>query len=130
VPGISKALVERLYPLLTVANGANQINPFIAPAEVLNAMPGASPSKVEAFLDARSSNVSRDTAILLLGIDKKLLSEEAASGWRLQITSTPQGVRPRHSEAVITTLESDRKQPYRVLYVVDDADEYARQAVY
>jgi hypothetical protein len=115
---------------MTVANGTNQVDPFIAPPDVLNAMPGASPSKVDAFLEARNSNVSRDTATLLLGVDKKLLSEEAAGGWRLQITSTPGGRRPRHSEAVITTLESDRKQPYRVLYVVDDADAYAQQARY
>jgi general secretion pathway protein K len=130
VPGFSKPLVERLFPFLTIANGAGQINPFIAAPDVLNAMPGASPTNVDAFLDARSGNVSRETAILLLGVDKNLLSEDVANGWRLQITSTSRGRRPRHSEAVIATLESDPKQPYRVLYVVDDTDQYARQASY
>jgi general secretion pathway protein K len=129
VPGFSKLVVERLFPFLTIANGANKINPFIAAPDVLNALPGASPANVDAFLDARSGNVSRETAILLLGVDKDLLSEDAANGWKLQITSTPHDRRPRHSEAVITTLESDRKQPYRVLYVIDDAD-HADQASY
>jgi general secretion pathway protein K len=130
VPGFSKRLVERLFPSLTIANGEGQINPFIAAPNVLNAMPGASPANVDAFLDARDGNVSRETAILLLGVDKDLLSEDAANGWRLQITSTPRDGRPRHSEAIIATLESDRRQPYRVLYVIDDADQYANQASY
>jgi general secretion pathway protein K len=130
VPGFSIPLVERLFPFLTIANGADKVNPFIAAPAVLNAMPGASPANVDAFLDARSGNVGRDTAILLLGVDKKLLSEDAASGWRLQITSTQRGLRPHHSEAVVATLESDRKQPYRVLYVIDDAGELAVQARY
>ena len=129
VPGFSKPLVERIFPFLTIANGSYKINPFIAAPDVLKALPGASPANVDAFLDARSGNVSRETAILLLGVDKDLLSEDAANGWRLQITSTPQDRRPHHSEAVIATLESDRKQPYRVLYVIDDAD-HAHQASY
>jgi len=130
VPGFSKVLVRRLLPFLTVANGANQINPFIAAPGVLNALPGSSNSKVEACLDARDGNVSRDTAIQLLGVDKELLSEDPADGWRLQITSTSRAGRPRFSEAVIAGVKSDGTEPYRVLYVVDDADQYARQARY
>jgi general secretion pathway protein K len=130
VPGFSKTLVKRLFPFLTVANGANQINPFIAGPEVLNALPGATSSKVEAFLDARDGNVSRETALLLLGVDKELLSEDRAGGWRLQITTRPRGGRPRYSEAVIAGVNSDGGDPYRVLYVHDDTDQYARQSQY
>jgi general secretion pathway protein K len=130
VPGFSKTLVKRLFPLLTVANGANQINPFIAGPEVLNALPGATSGKVEAFLDAREGNVSRETALLLLGVDKELLSEDRAGGWRLQITIRPWSGRPRYSEAVIAGVNSDGGDPYRVLYVHDDTDRYARQSQY
>jgi type II secretory pathway component PulK len=126
VPGFSKTLVKRLFPFLTVANGANQINPFIAGPNVLNALPGASTSKVDAFLDARDGNVSRDTAILLLGVDKQLLSEDPARGWRLQITITPRTGRVRHCEAVIAGINGDGGEPYHVLYVLDDTDQYAR----
>lgn len=122
VPGFSKTLVKRLFPLLTVANGASQINPFIAAPDVLNALPAATTSKVEAFLDARDGNVSHDTAIQLLGVDKELLSEERAGGWRLQITSTPKAGRIRRSEAVIAGVDGDSEEPYRVLYVLDDLD--------
>ncbi len=130
VPGFSKTLAKHLFPLLTVANGDNKINPFIAGPEVLNALPGTSNNKVEAFLDARDGNVSRETAIQLLGVDKELLSEEAASGWRLQITSTPRVGRVRHSEAIIGGVSGDSGDPYHVLYVLDDADQYAQQARY
>jgi len=123
VPGFSKALVRRLLPFLTVANGANQIDPFIAAPDVLNALPGASNSKVEAFLDAREGNVSRETALQLLGVDKELLSEDRATGWRIQITSTPRRAgRIRRSEAVVAAVHGDGDDPYQVLYVAEDTD--------
>lgn len=128
VPGFSKALVKQLFPLLTVANGENKINPFIAGADVLNALPEASEGKVNAFIEARDGNVSHDTAVQLLGIDKDLLSEERATGWRIQITSTPRSGPIRHSEAIIAGVEGDGSEPYHVLYVLDDTDQYARQA--
>ena len=125
VPGFSRTLVKHLFPLLTVANGDNKINPFIAAPGVLNALPGASNSKVEAFIGARDGNVSRETTIQLLGVDKELLSEDRASGWRLQITSTPRAGQKRHSEAVVAGVTSNGDEPYRVLYVLDDTDQYA-----
>jgi general secretion pathway protein K len=126
VPGFSKNLVKRLFPVLTVANGSEKINPFIASPNVLRALPGASSESVDSFLDNRDANVSRDMAIQILRADKQVLSEEAASGWRLEVTSTPRTGRPRHSEAVIAGVNGDGDEPYRVLYVLDDTDRYAR----
>jgi general secretion pathway protein K len=128
VPGFSMEIVRRLFPLVTVANGANKINPFIAAPGVLSALPGVSPSDVDAFVDARDANVSRETAILMLGADKELLSEGRAGGWRLQITSKPRAGQARHSEVVVAGVDgSSSDQPYRVLYVIDDADQQAWQ---
>lgn len=128
VPGFSMELVRRLFPLVTVANGANAINPFIAAPGVLGALPGVSNSDVDAFVGARDANVSRDTAILLLGADKEMLSEGRAGGWRLQITSKPRVGQTRHSEVVIAGVDgSSSDEPYRVLYVIDDADQQAWQ---
>lgn len=128
VPGFSKGLVKRLFPALTVANGSEKINPFIASPKVLTALPGASSDSVELFLDNRDANVSHDMAIQILRADKQVLSEESASGWRLEITSTPRTGRPRHSEAIIAGVKGDGDEPYHVLYVLDDADRYARDA--
>ena len=93
---------------------------------VLRALPGASSDSVESFLDNRDANVSHDMAIQILRADKQVLSEEPASGWRLEITSTPRTGRARHSEAVIAGVKGDGDEPYRVLYVLDDTDRYTR----
>jgi general secretion pathway protein K len=128
VPGFSMDLVRRLFPLVTVANGANKINPFIAAPGVLSALPGASSSNVDAFVGARDANVSRETALLMLGAGKELLSEDRSGGWRLQITSRPRVGQVRHSEVLIAGVDGrSDSEPYRVLYVVDDADEKAWQ---
>jgi general secretion pathway protein K len=127
VPGFSAEIVRRLFPFVTVANGDSNINPFIAPREVLSALPDVTSSAVDAFMDSRGGNVSHDIAILLLGAGKKLLSEERAGGWRLQITSKSSAGRVRHSEVVIAGVDGDGGEPYRVLYVVDDTDERAWQ---
>jgi general secretion pathway protein K len=120
VPGFSEALVKAILPSLTVANGTNQIDPFIAEAGVLNALPDSSENKVQSFLKARDGNVGHDTAIQMLGVDKRLLTDDASRGWRLRITTQRRAVRPRYSEAVVI-LAKDGARPYRILYVVDDA---------
>jgi general secretion pathway protein K len=122
VSGFSRSLARRLLPMLTVANGTNTINPFIAEAGVLNALPEASENNVDTFIAARDGNIGRDTAIQLLGVDKQLLSESAASGWRLQITTTRRGGKPRRSEAVVAAIDGEGNDPYRVVYVIDDLD--------
>jgi general secretion pathway protein K len=126
VPGFSKALVKRLFSALTVGNGSEKINPFIASAKVLRALPGASSDSVESFLDSRDGNGSHDLAIQVLRADKEALSEEPASGWRLEITSTPRSGRARHSEAIIAGIKGDGDEPYHVLYILDDTDRYLR----
>jgi type II secretory pathway component PulK len=126
VPGFSKALVKRLFSALTVANGSEQVNPFIASPKVLRALPGASSDSVESFLDNRDANLSHDMAIQILRADKQVLSEEPASGWRLEITTTPRSGLARHGEAIIAGVKGDGDEPYHVLYVLDDTDRYAR----
>jgi len=119
VPGFSKDLVKSVFPLVTVASGSKRIDPFIASAGVLNALPESTMSKVEGFIDARNGNTSPDTAILLLGVDKQLLTNEAALGWRLQISSTKRNGRSHRAEAIVAILKGG-SEPYRVVYIVDD----------
>jgi general secretion pathway protein K len=125
VPGFTKTLVNTILPLLTVANGSGQIDPTIASARVLEALPGTSPSKVEAYLEARDGNTGRDTAILLLGVEKELVTARASDGWRLQIVSTRPGARTHRSEAVIAVSKND-SEPYKVVYVTDEQDQAIR----
>jgi len=120
VPGFSRAVVKAMLPLVTVASGSKQIDPFIASAGVLNALPDSSSGKVEAFIEARDGNTSPETALLLLGVDKQLLTDEAALGWRLQIVSTRRTGETHRGEAVVAILKDDA-EPYRVVYI-DDPD--------
>lgn len=118
VPGFSKRLVKAIFPLVTVANGSKKIDPFIASAGVLKALPDISSGNVDGFLDVRDGNTSPETAILLLGVDKELVADDAALGWRLQIVSTWRNGTSHHGEAVVVVLK-DGTEPYRVLYVDD-----------
>jgi type II secretory pathway component PulK len=119
VAGFSEALVKSIFPLITVASGSKKVDPFIASAAVLNALPESTTNKVEGFIEARNGNTSPDTSILLLGLAKELLTSDAAVGWRLQITSTERNGRVHHSEAVVA-VPKDGSEPYRVLYIIDD----------
>jgi hypothetical protein len=112
-------LVKSILPLLTVANGSAQIDPYIAPARVLEAFPDMTPSKVESFIDTREKNTSRSTAILQLGIDKSFVTDTAAAGWRLEIVITDRAGHIHRREAVVIVTDDDDK-PYRVLYASGD----------
>lgn len=117
VPGFSASLVDRLLPLITVANGTGQVDPFVATRAVLMALPGTSPATVDAFVEARETSSAGELAIKLLGVAPSLMNSRAAPGWRLEISSTGGG-RTYRCEAVVALLEGD-SQPYRVLYVRD-----------
>lgn len=118
VPGFSKALVSRILPFVTVANGSNQVDPYIASRGVLQALPGVSPATVDAFLSARDGNSGRELAVKLLGVPEGLVTSSAAAGWRIEISTVEQGGRAYRSEAVVAVLDGD-SEPYRVLYVLD-----------
>jgi general secretion pathway protein K len=119
VPGASKSLVQQILPLITVANGSKQIDPFIASPRLVASLPNVSPDRVEAFLNARDGDTGREIAIQLLGVPQDMVTSEAAPGWRLQITSTMRTGRVYRGEAVIAILKGDT-EPYRVLYVDED----------
>jgi general secretion pathway protein K len=118
VPGFSKTLVDSLMPFITVANGSNQVDPYIAPRAVLLALPGATPATVDAFLAGRDQNSGLKFATLLMGVSKTQLSTSAAPGWRMEIASTGKEGRVHHSSAEIAVITGD-SEPYRVLYVLD-----------
>jgi general secretion pathway protein K len=119
VPGFSPRLVKSILPLVTVANGSAQIDPYIASQRVLEAFPDMTPSKVQGFIDARDGNTSRSMAILQLGIDKSFVVDTAAVGWRLEIAIKDRAGHVRRREAVVIVTEDDDK-PYRVVYASGD----------
>jgi general secretion pathway protein K len=117
IPGFSKGLVKAVLPLVTVANGSSQVDPYIASRAVLELLPGTNPSQVQAFIDSRDGDTSRDMALLMLGADKNFITDKAAPGWRLEITSISANHRLRR-EVIIAVAKGD-SPPYRILYVGD-----------
>src|SRR5580704_195736 len=55
VPGIDDDLYDRVAGSITVATAASAIDPLVAPRPVLMAIPGATESMVDAFLQSRAS---------------------------------------------------------------------------
>ncbi len=121
IPGFTKELVRAVLPFVTVANGLGQIDPFIAPAPVLAALPGVSAANVEAFRQALDSNTSHDLALAMLAADKALLNEDAALGWRLEIVTVLGSGHTRKKEAIVALLRGE-DDPFRILYVADDGE--------
>jgi hypothetical protein len=120
IPNFSMEVVNAILPLVTVASGSSQIDPFIADDRVLLSLPGTSAQSVQAFHNASDSD-KRENAIRALGAPQTALTADAASGWRLQILTSFQNRRRSNSEAVVALMKGDT-EPYRVLYVVDDAE--------
>ncbi len=55
VLGFSRPIYDRLAPFLTVYSGRAQVNPVVAPREVLLAMPGLGEEQVDALLARRNA---------------------------------------------------------------------------
>jgi len=117
LPGFSKRLVKSILPFVTVANGSNQIDPYIASERVLEALPGTTSTQVQTFLSVRDNNPSQETATLTLGVDKTLLTDTAAAGWRLEIVNKPREGRGYRREVVVAVVKEDSEKPFRIVYV-------------
>lgn len=63
LPGVTRALFERLKPFLTVYSGQAGVNPLTASTEVLESLPGATPDMVAAYIAARSALGSDSTPL-------------------------------------------------------------------
>ncbi|MGA7328570.1 MAG: hypothetical protein WBX25_29795 [Rhodomicrobium sp.] len=118
IPGFTHDVTSAILPLVTVASGSNEINPFIAPIGVLKALPGVTASAAEAFVAARDAGTSHELALTILGADKKSVTEAAALGWRLEIVSRTRPDRTYRGGAVIAIVKED-SEPFRILYVND-----------
>jgi len=116
LPGVDEPLYDRVADDVTVATGASAIDPRVAPRTVLLAIPGATPSLVDSFLESRA--MWRD-----LGADDSSLVPSAAApyvmaspGRDYTITAlavTADGARYRADLQV--RLTGRDTQPYQVL---------------
>lgn len=53
VPGMTRALFDRIAPFVTVYSGMADVDPLTAPPEVLRSLPGTNAAEIETFIAAR-----------------------------------------------------------------------------
>jgi general secretion pathway protein K len=113
VAGLPPFLVDRVLPYLTVYNGRPEVNVLSAAPEVLAALPGLTPERLQLLLKLRA-DAPQDVVRAQLGIAASYITLEPSGADRVTVdVQFPSGRRTR-TQAVIFVLGQDT-QPYRVL---------------
>ena len=121
VYGLPATLVARAMPFVTIYAGRPDINVFDAPAEVIAALPGMTPARLNSFLDRRDAMPpSADALPLLLGPDQKGATADGSDCFRVDVRIAFDNGRRTTSEVVI--MRNADSAPYRVLSWRDDVD--------
>jgi general secretion pathway protein K len=109
VQGIPPALIERMMPFLTVFSNISSVNVAEAAPEVLAALPGMTPEKIQTILNERENPAADSKALnQLFGGDAKPPKVfRLNTGIRLEAQQA-------QAEIVILLLQ-DGDEPYRVL---------------
>jgi general secretion pathway protein K len=120
VLGLPPALVERALPFVTVYSGMAEINVLDAPPEVIAALPGMSPERLNAFLGQRET-LTADPQLVAdaLGGDQKGVTTKGSDAIRVRTRIAFDDARRMTSDIVILRGTDD---PYRVLSWQSDID--------
>jgi general secretion pathway protein K len=123
VMGIPEILVERALPFLTVYSGQPGVNVMDAAPQVLAAMPGMTPERLNAVLTERAGGIrNRDRVVGALGAAQGMVAAAASKAVRVTARATFDSGQRVTTEAVIFILDSGT-DAYRVLTWRDDIDE-------
>src|ERR1044072_9066149 len=126
VLGIPEVMGERALPYLTVYSGQPQVNIFIAPPQVLAALPGMDPGRLQTVLVQRAAAPqNEETARVLLemlGAGQTPANALASKTLRVTARVTFNSGQRMTTEAVVFLLDSGT-DPYRILTWHDDMDD-------
>lgn len=121
--GIPDLLVERALPFLTVYSGQPQVNILDAAPQVIAALPGMDPERLNTVLVQRQAGAQNAQGLpALLGPAQALATIQGNKALRVTARMTFDSGQRMTSEAVIFVLDSGT-QPYRVLTWRDDIDD-------
>src|ERR1700722_19078735 len=119
--GLPPPLVKRVMPFVTVYSGRQEINVFDAPPQVIAALPGMTPSRLNAFLDRReSAPVDPDSIPRLRGPEQVGATPEGSDAVRVRVRIVFDNGRQAAAEVVVLMGADD--EPYRVLSWRDDIE--------
>ena len=122
VLGLPPAFVERAMPFVTVFSGMPKIDVMNAAPEVVAALPGMTPDRLNDVLNQRNAVRANAAQVLaLLGPAQANATAQGSNATRVTVEVSLAKGRRINAQAVILLLE-DAADPYRVLSWTDDFD--------
>jgi general secretion pathway protein K len=126
VLGIPEVMIDRALPYLTVYSGQPQVNIFNAAPQVLAAVPGMDPQRLQAILVQRGAAPQNEqtarTLLAMLGAGQTFANTQASKALRVTARIAFDSGQRMTTEAVIFLLDSGT-DPYRILTWHDDMDD-------
>lgn len=124
VYGLPAALVERALPFVTVYSGMGEINVLDAAPEVVAALPGMTPARLDAFLNQRSSLPPDNPEFVIGALGGRQIGATVAGSdaYRVRMRIVLPDGRQRRPEAVIMIQGPGEKNAYRILRWRDETD--------
>lgn len=125
VYGIPDHLVERALPFLTIYSGQPQVNILDAAPQVIAALPGMDPERLNGVLVQRQAGAQNAEGLpAMLGAAQALATIRGSKALRVTARMTFDSGQRMTSEAVIFVLDGGTL-PYRVLTWRDDVEDTA-----
>jgi general secretion pathway protein K len=121
VLSLTPDVVDRALPYLTVYSGQPEINVLNAAPEVLAALPGVAPGRIELLL-AQREGASQDILNAQLGPATQYVTAQSSKTNRVTVDVRFDTKRRMRSEAVVLLLDDDIT-PFRLLSWRDDTGE-------
>ena len=123
VRGIPPEIVDKIIPFVTVYNGGDSVDPFLARPEIIAALPGMTPQSTSEVLSQRALDPNNNLALFeKLGPARARVSTESSKAIRIFTQVHLKNNRRISAETVIFLRENSDGEPYRVLYWQDDFD--------
>ena len=121
VLNLTSDVVDRALPYLTVYSGQPEVNVFNAAPEVLAALPGLTPERMQLLL-ARRDGAPQDILKAQLGVAVQYVTLQSSKANRISVDVRFDSNRRMHSQAVVLLLDDD-VAPFRLLSWRDDVGE-------
>lgn len=122
VMGVPELMVERATPFLTVYSGQPQINVLDAAPEVIAALPGMTPDRLQSILAQRAATPQNGQLVsALLGPSQDSATTETTRSTRVAVRVVFDNGHQASSEVVILRFD-EGPEPYRVLSWRDQLD--------
>jgi general secretion pathway protein K len=121
VANLPAVLIDRVLPYLTVYSGRPEVNVLAAPAQVLAALPGLTPERLQVLLNLRA-DAPQDVMKAQLGMTQSYITLTPSRANRVTVDVHLQPGRDIHTQATIFLVPQDT-EPYRVLAWRNDVSE-------